>query len=210
MGDHGPETEERLGGDPNGQLRDVPLENGSDQVVPTGKAGLVVGGKVRARVAAAQPEPAPSIFADFRQVEAGHVDEPHSSGKRLGNTADKIGRSTSKQEELRRAVGPIGKWPEDGEEFGDALNFVEDHQSEEWLQGKVGLVHLCPASGCFQVDELGREKPLCDIPGQRGLPALAWAEEQADGVVDKRPFDFLHDERSVDHGRFLEFLNVTY
>ena len=40
-----------------------------------------------------------------------------------------------------------------------------------------------------------------DVPGQRGLAALARAEESADGAVGEDPFDLCQAARAPDHCR---------
>jgi len=87
-----------------------------------------------------------------------------------------MGGSGAQEKKPGRVLRPIYQNPQQCEQVGSSLNFVDDHQSGKFLQRPHGSGQTADVNRVFKV-EIGARLALCDHPSERGLPALARAKK---------------------------------
>jgi len=65
----------------------------------------------------------------FPKVKPGEIYESDSPRKRFRYTLDQVGRSGTQKKEPGRIPGPVRQDPEQFEQFGPALDLIDDDQS---------------------------------------------------------------------------------
>ena len=87
---------------------------------------------------------------------------------------EELWRGTPEHEEARRSARTIGEDPQDSEEVGSALHFVEDDQATQRAEGELRLVEAGEIVGILQVKVVGRPIPgFRHLPGERCLSDLS-------------------------------------
>ena len=101
-------------------------------------------------------------------------------------------------------VGPIDQGPEQREEFGPALNLVDDDEPPEIHEGQLGITEPVQIRRILEVEVVdGRQirSPLGDIGSCQGrLPALTGAQ-QGHGRSDLEGASDLLDELRAFHAK---------
>ena len=109
-------------------------------------------------------------------------------GERFGGLLEQVGRGAAENQEPRRQRLAVGQHAQQREQVRAALDFVDHHQPLERAQGGVRLGEPGEALRVFQVEvveRFGRH----ELPGQRGLAALARPEQRHDAAALQRGAD---------------------
>ena len=185
MGQHGPEPSERLRRCPQPGLGKVALQVRADETGAPAHADFVVGGGDTVGKAALQPG-AVQVGTRLERIESGQLVIGDSAGQRLrGLTKQCAGRRAQKQE--MTALTPIAAALVDlpaqhAKEIRHPLYFVQDYETVA-LQVEVtaSVREPCGVAGILQVEVQGVRILVCNLPGEGGLPHLAWPEEHHGG-----------------------------
>ena len=126
MGHHGPETEHGRRGHTDSQHRDVPLEDGVDEVLPPGQRIVFAPGQERSGESSPQPKPLQPRNACFFEAESRDGDGLHAPGQGFGSIPHEAGRGAAQDQEPGPYGHAISQHLEDGKQLRCALDFVED------------------------------------------------------------------------------------
>ena len=98
MGDHGPETSQGFCGNGNTELRNIPFEKRSDEVIAPGNAGRIIVGQKGPRKPATQPAARTMLHPHFSEVEPGEIDKSDAAGEGFRYTFGQVWERQSQEE----------------------------------------------------------------------------------------------------------------
>jgi len=107
--------------------------------------------------------------------------ESDTAGKRFRYTSGQVWRGRAKEKEAGRIVGPVNQHPEQFEEVGSSLNFVDDYQTGEFFQCPHGCRQSADVHSVFEI-KIGGWFTLRDLPRKCGFAALARTQEGCNWV----------------------------
>jgi len=188
VGEHHPQSLQRLRRDARAELRNVSLEVVPDEASPQAEARVIAPGKVAVREAAAEPETVdlPGV-SDLEEVERPELDILDAPGQAFPRLAEKVdGCGTENQEPARSlslATTRVDESTQNLKEFWHSVDLVENHQlvlvhleEQRWIRELVAVT-----SG-LEV-EVHRGPGLRELEGQRRLAHLPWADQGNDSLA---------------------------
>ena len=180
--DHHPEAPQRLGGDADAQGRQIPLQEGGDELLaPTDGAG-VVRGEEGTRKTAAQPQIRPPLRAGLAEVETGEGHRAHPSGERLGDSPHQSGRGAAGQQESRAVPGAVHQPAQDVQETGIALDLVEHDQPGAVAERPLRRLQAPPVQRPLEIEGVRRPRGPGELGRRRRLAALPRPEDRHHGM----------------------------
>ena len=192
VGQHRPEPSKGLGRNRDAELGDVALQERLHEAAPPHRGRAVVRGEICTREAAAEPEGAPRLRRDLRQVEPREIDETHAAGERFRDPPNERRRCAAEHEKPRRIVGPVGEHAKRLEERRFALYLVDDHEAGQAAQCLLGCLQPPSIHRTLQIEErasLRVGSRSRDRARERGLSALARSGQSHRGMDGKRLVD---------------------
>ena len=138
----------------------------------------------------------------FPEVESGEVYESDSAGERFRYPFDQMGRGGTQKKEPGRVLWPIHQNPEQCEQVGTALDFIDNDQPREFLQSHQRRIQPADINRVLKV-EIGTRFVLRDHPRKRCLAALARPQKSRDRVNAENTVNALERVRTWDHGQHI-------
>ena len=124
------------------------------------------------------------------EAEAVEFVERNPSGERLRGLPQEFGRSAPQHEEAGRRTGTVRENAQELEDVGQAVDFVQDHETLERPQLQPRIVQPREVGGILEVEPghgLGVRRR--QLPGERGLPHLPRAQQGDDGELSQQQAD---------------------
>jgi hypothetical protein len=147
---------------------------------------------------AAYPEGGKLLCTHFPEVKPGEVYESDTPGERFRDTLDQMGRGGTQKKEPGRVLGTVYQNPEQFEEVGPALDFIDDHQPREFLQSPQRCIQPTDINRVLKV-EIGAWFVLRDHLRQSCLAALARTQKGCDWVNAENTSNALERVRARNH-----------
>ena len=172
VGHHRPEPMHRRRGCADAELRQVALDDGSDELAPPDAACRIVGRRVRTREPAAPPEHGSVVDTGFVEREAAGLDHFDPARERLAALSQQRRRRAAQQQEARRIAGPVDQHAQHLEQIGRVLHLVDHDQAAQAAQRRHRLGELRLDLRVFEIEVVRR---ICSQqrPRQRRLADLA-------------------------------------
>ena len=190
VGQHRPQPLQRLGRyPPQGELGDVPLQVGANEVAAESEAVGIAGREQAAGKPAAHPE---RRHRRRRRGDLEHVErvERHvldASGQALPRLPEQVDGGRSEDQEAARALpqppAPVDQAAQLLKQLGDTVDLVEDDEAILVLgeeQGRIGEPGLVGAG--FQIEVEGL-RLLCHRMGEGGLADLPRPDQGNRGLA---------------------------
>ena len=196
MGEHGQQTVNRRRRQFGAELRQVPLHERAQERAPPRRAVGVVRRQERARVSAAAPQIGQPARIDLDRLESRELDVLDPAGQRLGRLTQQVGPGTAEDQEPAPIVS-VDQDPQEREQFGPALHFIDDDDARNGLQRRHRLVEAGEVERVFKVEVAGRVGRN-DLPRQSRLSALPRAHDGDDRSAGKCVSDRLQGG-SINH-----------
>ena len=185
VGNHRPEPAKSLRGHRYAELGKVAFEESLHEAPPPECGPSIVRREERTGEAAPEPECAPRFRTGLRQIEAGEVDQSHTTREGFRYPAHERRRCAAEHEKTRRIVGPIREHAKCLEERRLTLDLVDDHEPGKGGQGLLRRLQPSPVHRAFEVEEgvprRGSRKGAC----KGGLAALTRPGQGDHGVDGK-------------------------
>ena len=148
--EHRPEAAERRRRDGAPEFREVPRQKRADEPVAPAAACGFRSRQERAREPTPQPEPFQVVH--IGEVEAIEFVERDASGERLRRLTQEFGRSAPQYEEAGLRAGTVREDAQELEDVGQAVDFVQNHETLERPQFQPGIVQPREIGGILEVE----------------------------------------------------------
>ena len=203
MGEHCPKTSQGLCRNCNTELGNIPLKKRAYEVLAPRHAGRFAGGQKRAWKSASHPEGGGLLCSHFPEVKPGEIYESDSPGERFRYTLDQMGRGGTQNKEPGRVMWPIHQNPEQFEQVGPALDFVDNDQPRKSLQRPQRRIQPTDINRVLKI-EIGAWFALRDHPRKGCLAALTRTQKSRDGVNAENTGNALERIRARYHGQNIQ------
>jgi hypothetical protein len=193
VGEHRPQAVQRHRSRSDAEVGQVAPYERVHEVVAPSQAGRVIWREKRAGEAPPDPEAIELLVPYLHQRQRIQAHERHPASKRLGDAVDDGRGRAAEQQESRRQRLPVGQHTKVGEDLGLALDFVNDHEPGQPVQGERQVLEPREVSHVLEIEIVGGPLPCRgERTGEGRLADLARAEEGDDRVVAQILVDSVH------------------
>jgi hypothetical protein len=181
-------------------LRQIPLEQGRDEVPAPCHAVRLRCGQKRVRERATPPQDSRRTRTRLGKIEAADLDPLDPPGKALGTLAQQIPRRAPQNQKPGGMTPAVGQHPQQRKQSRPSLHFVDHHQPAQRLECRLRLIKPRQARRILKIEVIRRflrQKPA----RQRGFPSLTRPGEHHHRTPVQSHPDFLGQTGTQHHGR---------